>query len=326
MTDRLVDACGRPITYLRLSVTDRCDLRCAYCMPPDFDDYVTQAHWLDNEELLRIVRIFSCLGVSRVRLTGGEPLLRARVCELAAEIRRLPGISDLSISTNGTTLARHAHALRQAGVDRLNVSLDTLNRERFIRIARRDALEDVLHGLDAARQAGFELIKINMVWLPHENAEELDSMIVFCRQHGFVLRLIENMPVGETARAIGSGDLRALIATMRQRHSLVDHVVPGGGPARYLASADASFSIGFITPHSQHFCDSCNRVRVGVDGELHLCLGDEHAISLGALMRGGETDDAIAANIRDALKSKPRGHSFSDTSRKIVRFMSRTGG
>lgn len=322
----LIDSCGRRIDYLRLSVTDRCDLRCTYCMPAEFDDYEPPAHWLGFDELERVARIFVALGVTRIRLTGGEPLLRARIDELARRLKGHAGLRELSLSTNGTQLARFAVRLRQAGVDRLNVSLDTLSSERFARITRRDVLADVLAGLEAARTAGFALTKINMVWLPGTNGDEVDAMIDYCRARGFVLRLIENMPMGHTARKVGASDLQPLIARLRRDHGLVDHVVAGGGPARYLTSADRSFSIGFITPLSQHFCDTCNRVRVTVDGALHLCLGDEHRIDLQHMMRTGRSDAEIAAEIRVALRCKPRQHEFREAPEKIVRFMSSTGG
>ncbi len=216
--------------------------------------------------------------------------------------------------------------LREAGVDRLNISLDTLSRDRFAHITRRDALEEVLDGLEAARAAGFALTKINMVWLPEINGDEVDAMIHYCRTRGFILRLIENMPMGHTAQQLGSSELSPLIARLRHDHGLMDHILPGGGPARYLATPDRSFSIGFITPLSQHFCDTCNRVRVTVDGALHLCLGDEHRVDLARLMRAGHNDVQIAAEIRAALRRKPRRHEFREAPEKIVRFMSSTGG
>lgn len=322
----LIDACGRRIDYLRLSVTDRCDLRCTYCMPPDFDDYEPPTHWLSFNELDRVVRIFVALGVSRVRLTGGEPLMRARLAELAGQLKGNVGLRDLSLSTNGTQLKRHAAKLRQAGVDRLNVSLDTLSRERFTQVTRRDALADVLAGLEEANAVGFALTKINMVWMPTVNGDEVDAMIDYCRTRGFVLRLIENMPMGHTARQLGASDLQAMITRLRRNHGLVDHSIAGGGPARYLTSPDRSFSIGFITPLSQHFCGTCNRVRVTVTGELHLCLGAENRIDLLHLMRTGHSDAEISEAIRAALRNKPRQHEFREAPQKIMRFMASTGG
>jgi len=322
----LTDTCGRRIDYLRLSVTDRCDLRCSYCMPPEFDDYETPAQWMSPEEIVRVSRIFVDLGVSRIRLTGGEPLVRARIGDLAQGIGQLPGLEDLSLSTNGTRLKQFAPRLRQAGVKRLNVSLDTLDRSRFASLTRRDVLPDVLAGLEAARASGFQLIKINMVWLPELNADELDAMIEYCMARGFVLRLIENMPMGDAARRLGSASLQPLIAKLRARFGLCDQVIPGGGPARYLASADRSFSLGFITPLSQHFCDTCNRVRVSVTGTLHLCLGQEDRIELLPLLRQGAADAEIAQEIRRAVLRKPAQHDFRTAPGKVVRIMASTGG
>ena len=322
----LADAFGRQVDYLRLSVTDRCDLRCNYCMPEHFADYETPAHWLDFDELERVCRIFVDLGVSRVRLTGGEPLVRARFGELAGKIGQIPGLRDLSVSTNGTRLASQAATLRAAGVQRLNVSLDTLARPRFAELTHRDALPDVLAGLEAARACDFRLIKINMVWLPEFNGDELDAMIEFCRERRFVLRLIENMPMGDAARQLGSSSLQPEIARLREKHGLVDHLVPGGGPARYLASPDRTFSIGFITPLSQHFCETCNRVRVSVTGTLHLCLGQENRVELLPLLREGASDAEISTLIREALLHKPLRHDFLGAPGKIVRIMASTGG
>lgn len=322
----LIDTCGRRIDYLRLSVTDRCDLRCTYCMPPEFDGYEVPAQWLSFGEIVRVSRIFVDLGVSRIRLTGGEPLVRARIGDLAQGIGQLAGLDDLSLSTNGTRLQQFAAKLHRAGVKRLNVSLDTLSRSRFQSVTRRDALPDVLAGLEVARRQGFELIKINMVWLPEVNGDELDAMIEYCMARGFVLRLIENMPMGDAARQLGSSSLQPLIGKLRQRFNLCDQVIPGGGPARYLASADRSFSLGFITPLSQHFCETCNRVRVSVTGTLHLCLGQDDRLELLPLLRGGASDAEIASEIRAAVLRKPLQHDFASDPGKVVRIMAATGG
>ncbi len=322
----LVDSFGRRIDYLRLSVTDRCDLRCTYCMPPEFKDYEDPAHWMTLEETARIARVFVELGVHRVRLTGGEPLLRARFGDLIQKLGKIDGLNDLSLSTNGTQLARYAGTLKASGVRRLNVSLDTLSRTRFIELARRDALPEVLAGLDVARREGFELIKINMVWIPEINGNDLDPMIEYCRTQGFVLRLIENMPMGDAARKLGSSSLQPVIDDLRQRHGLIDKVIPGGGPARYLASPDGQFTIGFITPVSQHFCDVCNRVRMSVSGTLHLCLGQEQNLELLPMLRGGASNDDLVRAIQDAVTQKPWRHDFNERPEKIIRIMSATGG
>lgn len=322
----LIDGCGRKIDYLRLSVTDRCDLRCAYCWPPVFDGYELPDHWLTFDEIDRLAGIFIRLGITHIRLTGGEPLLRARIGDLAGRLRRHTGLHDLSLSTNGTQLKRLAPQLREAGVNRLNVSLDTLSRARFHALTHRDALQDVLDGLTEARTCGFDLIKINMVWLPNVNGDELDAMIDYCVANGFILRLIENMPMGDAARRLGSSSLQPVMDRLRKRHGLIDHILPGHGPARYLATPDKSFSVGFVTPISRHFCDTCNRIRLAVDGRMYLCLGQNDTVDLRSLLRSGCTDDDIKASLLMGLRNKPERHDFREQPQRVVRVMSSTGG
>lgn len=295
-------------------------------MPVEFDNYETPDNWLRFDEILRLSRIFVGLGVSRIRLTGGEPLVRARFVELTEGIAQIHGLKDLSVSTNGTRLASMADRLKTAGVTRLNVSLDTLSRDRFLQLTRRDALHDVLAGLDAASEAGFLPIKINMVWLPGVNQDELEAMIEYCMARGFILRLIENMPMGDAARALGTSSLQSMIAQLREHFGLIDQVIPGGGPARYLATPDFSFSIGFITPVSQHFCEACNRVRLSVTGTLHLCLGQEDRLELLPFLRNGAGDWEVADQIRAAVMRKPEKHDFQERPEKIIRIMASTGG
>lgn len=321
----LTDRFGRRIEYLRLSVTDRCDLRCAYCIPEGFHGFEEPDHWLTFDEVERLLGLFARLGLKRIRLTGGEPLLRRNVTQLAARLAALPGVDDLSVSTNATQLASHAQALRQAGVTRLNVSLDSLRPERVARINGRPVLDKVLRGLDAAVAAGFAPIKINMVAMG-ENADEIDAMVAFCLERGFVLRLIEVMPMGDTARALGYVDLQPVKERLRRHFGLVDTVFPGGGPARYLGTPDGRFNVGFITPISQHFCDTCNRVRLTVDGVLHLCLGQEDRVEFRPLLRGGASDGELLERIRSAIDSKPERHEFREQPDKLVRFMNMTGG
>lgn len=322
----LQDRFGRNIEYLRLSVTDRCDLRCSYCIPQGFHDFEPPEHWLTFDEIERVVAMFARLGVARIRLTGGEPLTRPHIAALAQRLRTLPGVHDLSLSTNATLLSRYATELRNAGVSRLNVSLDSLDAPRLACITGRDCLAQILDGLAAAKQAGFAPIKINMVVLGGENEHEVENMVRFCMEHGFILRLIETMPMGGSGRSAGYVDLQAVRRRLQQRFGLVDGVVPGGGPARYLRSTDGSFSLGFITPISQHFCDTCNRVRLSADGVLYLCLGQEDKLELRPLLRGGISDDELEAVIREAVASKPERHEFKEQSHKIVRIMSQTGG
>jgi len=321
----LVDRFGRSIEYLRLSVTDRCDLRCAYCIPEGFKGFEEPDHWLTFDEIERLIRLFAGLGLKRLRLTGGEPLLRRNITELCQRVSAIPGIEDLSISTNATQLASMARDLKESGVTRLNVSLDSLRPEGVEKINGRPVLDKILAGLDAGRDAGFNPIKVNMVAM-RENADEIDDIVAYCMEKGFVLRLIEVMPMGDTARKMGYVDLQPVKARLQERFGLVDTVMRGGGPARYLGTPDGSFTVGFITPISQHFCETCNRVRLTVDGILHLCLGQEERMDFRGLMRGGATDKEITEAIRLAIDLKPERHEFTEAPQKLVRFMSMTGG
>ncbi|MBK6743379.1 MAG: GTP 3',8-cyclase MoaA [Hydrogenophilales bacterium] len=321
----LIDRFGRRIEYLRLSVTDRCDLRCAYCIPEGFNGFEEPDDWLNFDEVERLLGLFAQLGLKRVRFTGGEPLLRRNVTELARRVAALPGVEDLSLSTNATQLDKHALALKAAGVTRLNVSLDSLRPERVERINGRPVLDKILTGLEAGRAAGFAPIKINMVAM-QENADEIDSIVAYCIEQGFILRLIEVMPMGDTARKMGYINLQPVKERLRQRFGLIDTVFPGGGPARYLATPDRNFTVGFITPISQHFCETCNRVRLTVDGVLHLCLGQEERVEFRPLLRGGADDAEILATIRRAIDLKPERHEFREQPEKLIRFMNMTGG
>jgi cyclic pyranopterin phosphate synthase len=322
----LTDRFGRRIEYLRLSVTDRCDLRCSYCMPEGFKGFEEPSHWLTFDEIERLLGAFARLGLKRVRLTGGEPLLRRNLPELAGRIARLPGIEDLSLSTNATQLDKHAMTLKKAGVSRLNISLDSLQAERIAAVTGRDVLHKVMAGLDSAQQAGFTPIKLNMVAMRGVNDDEIDAMVAFCMARGFVLRLIEAMPMGDTGRNTQFLDLQPVATRLREQFGLVDAVASGGGPARYLATSDGSFSVGFITPISQHFCATCNRVRLSVDGTLYLCLGQEEKFEFRPLLRDGVSDAELEAAILSALNLKPERHEFREQPNKIVRFMSATGG
>ena len=322
----LTDRFGRTIEYLRLSVTDRCDLRCSYCMPEGFKDYEEPADWLTFEEIERLLAAFASLGLKRVRLTGGEPLLRRGIDQLARRIASLPGIEDLSLSTNATQLDKHASTLRAAGVTRLNISLDSLDTERVEKIAGRNVLSRVHAGLIAAQEAGFSPIKINMVAMRGVNDDEIDSMVAFCMERGFVLRLIETMPVGDTGRNTEYLDLQPIKDRLRTMFGLVEGKTSGGGPARYLESTDGKFSVGFITPISQHFCETCNRVRLSVDGTLYLCLGQNDRFEFRPLLRGNATDQELREAILHAINLKPERHEFKEKPDKILRFMSMTGG
>ena len=327
MKEPLTDRLGRKIEYLRLSVTDRCDLRCFYCLPKGFRDFEIPDHWLDFDEIERVVAAFARLGTHRVRLTGGEPLVRRGLPDLAARLARLPGIDDLSLSTNATRLARHARTLREAGISRINVSLDTLRPARFREITG-GRLEKVLDGLMAARDAGFTPIKINMVVMRGINDDEVGDMVDFCIEHGFTLRFIETMPMGETGRDASDRyvDLDEIRNRLARRFELLPGMMPGGGPARYVQVAGTDLRIGFITPISRHFCESCNRVRLSADGTLFLCLGQEHSYPLRPLLRAGCNDAELEAAIREAVALKPERHEFREKPEQVIRFMSMTGG
>ncbi|UCE88624.1 MAG: GTP 3',8-cyclase MoaA [Pseudomonadota bacterium] len=325
---QLTDAFGRAIEYLRLSVTDRCDLRCSYCLPRGFTGFEEPAHWLSFEEIERVVRAFAELGTRRIRVTGGEPLVRKDVHQLVSRLNALPGVEDLSMSTNATRLRKHAASLRQAGISRINVSLDSLQATRFREITG-GKLGKVLDGLMAAKQAGFAPVKINMVVMRGVNDDEVEDMVEFCIAHDFTLRFIETMPVGDAGRVTSADaymNLNEVKARLAQRYELLPGVSPGGGPARYVQVAGTELRIGFITPISQHFCETCNRVRLAVDGTLYMCLGQDDKYELRPLLRDGIDDVELKQHIRDAIARKPERHEFRDQPDKIVRFMSQTGG
>ena len=327
MPNSLTDPFGRTIEYVRLSVTDKCDLRCFYCLPKGFNDFEEPEHWLSFDEIERVMRAFGELGVHRVRITGGEPLVRKDMSQLAARLARLPGINDLSLSTNAVQLAKHARALKDAGVTRLNVSLDSLRPERFQEITG-GKLEKVLAGLQAAKEAGFHPVKINRVVMKGVNDDEVEDLVEYCIANDFTLRMIETMPMGETGRDATRHymDLQIIKQRLAQRYELIPTVMNGGGPARYFKVGGSNLRIGFITPISQHFCATCNRVRLSVDGTLYMCLGQEHNFELRPLLRAGISDADLRSAIITAIALKPERHEFSDKPEKILRFMSKTGG
>ncbi len=327
MPDLLTDRFGRRIEYVRLSVTDRCDLRCSYCMPAGFHDFEEPHDWLSFDEIERVIRIFGELGTRRIRLTGGEPLVRKDLPELAQRLATLPGIEDLSLSTNATRLAKHAATLRQAGISRINISLDSLRAERFKAITQ-GKLDKVLNGLMAAKAQGFHPIKINMVVMRGVNEDEVEEMVTFCLEHDFTLRFIETMPVGDTGRAAADQfiSLDTIKTRLANQFELLPATMPGGGPARYVQVAGTNLRIGFITPLSQHFCDTCNRVRLTVDGTLYMCLGQNDKYELRPLLRAGLSDAALKEHILQAINLKPERHEFNERPNTVVRFMSMTGG
>ena len=325
--DALIDPFGRKIDYLRLSVTDRCDLRCFYCMPPGFKDFEEPEHWLTFDEIERVLGVMAEMGLERLRITGGEPLVRRNVTDLVGRANAIDGIRDISLSTNCTRMNKHAEELQAAGLDRINVSLDSLDPANFKEITQ-GKLDKVINGLMAAKDAGIGPIKINMVLMKGVNDHEVEDMVEFCMEHGFTLRLIETMPMGDTGRSATElyVDLQDIKQRLSERFELIPSVMPGGGPARYMKVAGTDTRIGFITPISQHFCETCNRIRMSVDGTLFMCLGQEHNYELRPLLRRGIPDDALKEALISAIALKPERHEFNEKPEQVIRFMSMTGG
>jgi len=327
----LSDAFGRRIDYVRLSVTDRCDLRCRYCMSEAMS-FLPRREVLTLEELADLADAFVARGVKRIRLTGGEPLSRRGIDDLVRMIgRRIgDGLEELTLTTNGTRLADHAGMLSEAGVRRINVSLDSRDPDRFRHITRTGELDRVLGGIAAARAAGLR-IKINMVALKGLNEDEIAPMIRWCGEEGFDLTLIETMPLGivDEDRTDRYLPLDGVRAGLEQRFTLIPDTHRTGGPARYVRVAETGGRLGFITPLTHNFCDGCNRLRVTVDGRLTMCLGHEDHVDLKTALRAGGRP-ALDAAIDEALRLKPRRHHFAIAGRgaapAVARHMSVTGG
>lgn len=335
----MTDPFGRAIRYLRVSVTDRCDFRCVYCMAEEMT-FLPKADLLTLEELDRMCATFVRLGVKRLRLTGGEPLVRRGIMDLFASLGRhlrSGALEELTLTTNGSRLAQYAEGLAAAGVRRVNVSIDSLDPVKFSAITRRGRLEGVLDGVFAAKAAGLA-VKINAVALKGVNDDELDHMIAWCGEHGFDLTLIEVMPMGEMDGETGGETrldqylpLSQVRADLEKRWTLTESDHRTGGPARYLTVGETGRRLGLITPMTHNFCESCNRVRVTCTGTLFMCLGQEDAADLRAPLRASPTDDApLEVAIREAIARKPKGHDFiidrSHTGPAVSRHMSVTGG
>lgn len=326
----LLDRFGRVVDYVRISVTDRCDFRCVYCMAETMQ-FLPRSSILTLEEIEWIARAFVSLGVKKIRITGGEPLVRNNVLDLLARIGNLPGLDTLAMTTNGSQLTRYATALHAAGVRRLNISVDSLREARFRRMTRVGDLRQVLAGIDAAQAAGFERIKLNAVILRGENDDEILDLLEFCRERGLDLSFIEEMPLGMTtahdrARAYCSSDeVRARIQARYALHATGEST---GGPSTYYRMADSDIRVGFISPHSHNFCGQCNRVRLTAEGRLLLCLGNEHSVDLRAVVRRRPGDDgALRDAITGAMHIKPERHEFDlNAAPSILRFMNMTGG
>ncbi|MEQ9546800.1 MAG: GTP 3',8-cyclase MoaA [Marinobacter sp.] len=326
---KLTDRFGRTVNYVRLSVTDRCDFRCVYCMAEEMT-FLPRQQVLTLEEIARVARTFVSLGTEKIRLTGGEPLVRKDILELVKEIGTY-GLRDFAMTTNGSQLPTMAEPLRKAGLKRLNISLDSLDAEKFSRITRTGKLSQVLEGIEAAKDAGFEGIKLNTVVMKGGNDQEVPELIEFARQKKVDITFIEEMPLGEISEhdrgqvLCTSDEVRDIIG---QRHELIPTPEDSGGPARYYRMPDSDVRVGFISPHSHNFCSTCNRVRVTVEGRLLLCLGNEHSVDLRRVLRGHPvTDDKLKETIINAMDLKPERHHFStEGDVQILRFMNMTGG
>ncbi|MCX7355141.1 MAG: GTP 3',8-cyclase MoaA [Alphaproteobacteria bacterium] len=329
----LVDPFARAISYLRVSVTDRCDFRCVYCMSEDMT-FLPKAEILTLEEIERLCGAFVDLGVRKLRLTGGEPLARRNIMSLVRGLGRhlsTGHLDELTLTTNGSQLARYAQELRDAGMRRINVSLDTLDPEKFTAITRWGKLDKVLDGIEAAKAAGLA-IKINAVALKDINIDELDGMVAWCGERGFDMTIIEVMPMGDVGeqRTDQYYPLSMVRAQLARRWTLDESDHRTGGPARYVTVRETGARLGFITPMTHNFCESCNRVRLTCTGMLYMCLGQEDAADLRAPLRQSSDDGALRDAIRDAIARKPKGHDFVIDRRRqaisVPRHMSVTGG
>ncbi len=330
---KLVDSFNRTVRYLRLSVTDRCNLRCTYCMAEDMT-FLPKSRVLSLEEMALIGQAFVELGVEKIRLTGGEPLVRKGVIELAEQLNDLNGLRELVMTTNGVLLDQYAQPLKDAGLKRLNISIDSLCADRFNKLTRFGALDDVLRGIDAARDAGFERIKLNAVILNGVNHDEVLDLTQFAVDKGLDISFIEEMPLGEidghlrTNTAIPSVSIKEQLEG-RFTLSNSDFSDRASGPSRYLQIADSDTKVGFISPMSNNFCSTCNRVRVTTEGLLILCLGNEHSLDLRAILRDPDNADplyALKEGIVGAMVRKPEKHEFDPNDITITRHMSATGG
>lgn len=326
----LIDRFGRQITYLRISLIDRCNFRCVYCMSEEME-FVPKPQMLTLEEIASVARSFTELGVKKIRLTGGEPLVRKNALWLIRRIAAMPGLEDLTMTTNGSLLARQATALREAGLQRLNISLDSLRPERFQAITRGGKLHEVLDGIEAARAAGFSRIKLNSVILKHRNHDEVLDLVRFAMARELDISFIEEMPLGvitehDRAEAYYSSD--AILADIGREFELTPSDENSGGPARYWSIDGSPTRVGLISPHSHNFCDSCNRVRLTTEGRLLLCLGQEHSLDLRRILREHPGDsERLRQSIIAAMELKPRGHDFDLAEQPVIfRHMNATGG
>jgi len=329
-TNKLIDKFGRQVTYVRISVTDRCDFRCVYCMSEEME-FLPREQVLTLEEISRLSRAFVEMGVTKIRITGGEPLVRKDVVGLLAEISQLEGLDELVITTNGSQLVKLAQPLKDAGIKRINVSLDSLDAEKFKKVTRVGDLDVVLKGIQAAKKAGFEKIKLNAVILKNRNHDEVNALVQYAMEEELDISFIEEMPLGaidshsREEAYYSSDEIKRDIET---QFDLVPSTKSTGGPAKYYSVAGYDNMVGFISPHSHNFCDTCNRVRVTASGLLLLCLGQEHSMDLKRVLRANPTDlNKVKQALIESMDIKPEGHDFDITEQPVIfRHMSVTGG
>ena len=326
----LIDKFDRHINYVRISVTDRCDFRCVYCMSEEMK-FVPRAQLLTLEETATIAKAFTHLGVKKIRITGGEPLIRQNIIQLFEDIGKLPDLEELTTTTNGSQLVTLAEPLKKAGVKRINISLDSLEPKKFKNITRTGKLENVLSGIDKALSVGFKKIKINAVILKNRNHDEVVNLVRFAIGRKIDISFIEEMPLGiidEHNRNEVYYSSDQIKHDLEQEFELVSSTESTGGPSRYHKVVGTNTKVGFISPHSHNFCDQCNRVRLTAEGRLLLCLGQEHSVDLRKVIRTFPGDiEKLENSIRNAMKIKPKGHDFDSTEKSIIfRHMNVTGG
>jgi len=329
---QLVDRFGRQVTYVRMSITDRCDFRCVYCMDEEMT-FMPRERLLTLEEIVFLMRAFCELGVEKIRITGGEPLIRRNVDWLFDQIGQLKqetSLNELTLTTNGSQLPKHAEALVAAGVDRINISLDSLKADKFKALTRTGELDQVLAGIDAAKQAGFKRIKLNAVIMKGRNEDEIIDLAQFAIDNGMDISYIEEMPLGHVDHERGESYCSSdeVLQTLESHFELQPSLAKTGGPSRYYQVTGSDSRIGFISPHSHNFCSTCNRVRVTTEGRLLLCLGQEHSMDLRDIIRRHPGNlDKLKHAIVNSMDIKPEGHEFDlEAKPVIIRHMSVTGG
>lgn len=328
-TNQLVDSFGREVNYLRLSVTDRCNLRCTYCMAEEMT-FLPKQQILSLEELRDVAAAFVALGVNKIRLTGGEPLIRQDILKLVGSLSRLSGLDELTMTSNGIMLPTMAQSLQEAGLSRINISIDSLRAERFKTLTRVGNLDQVLAGIQAATEAKFQRVKLNAVILAGFNDDEVLDLARFAIEREMDISFIEEMPLGEISshqRATTQITSETIREQLSREFTLIDSAETTGGPSRYARVANTESKIGFISPLSNNFCSTCNRVRLTAEGRLLLCLGNEHSVDLREVLRNHPGDSKRLKNsIVEAMRIKPERHYFDPEQVDIVRFMNMTGG